>query len=628
MAVLQAGWVCAQQGSQASQRPTTRSPHGNLNISCENCHTFSSWSPLRNLPEFDHNKTRYPLRGLHASVSCKECHVSLVFTNVGTKCADCHADIHRRQFGAQCEQCHTVKGWHASLQSVSNHQNRFPLVGAHAVVACDACHKGAAVSQFQGLSTACVACHTQDFAQAQLPNHRAAGFPTTCDQCHTMDSWLGAAFDHLKLTGFALTGMHAKLDCSACHGNGNFQLSSANCISCHLKDYNGAQNPNHVQAGFPNDCAMCHSTASWLGAKFDHNTFTNFPLTGAHAKVPCEQCHVNGRYAGTPRDCGSCHLKDFQTTTNPNHVQAGFPTTCQACHNTTAWTGASFDHNTFTTFPLTGAHVNVACNLCHVNGRFAGTPRDCGSCHLTDYQKTTDPNHVAAGFPTDCSICHNTTAWTGAVFDHSKTQFPLTGAHLQVACATCHVGGKYVGLSTACVSCHLTQYNGTTNPNHAATGIPQQCEVCHNTTAWTPATFDHSATGFPLTGAHATTPCASCHIGGNYTSTPTDCYSCHKSDYQSTTNPNHVAAGFPTTCQTCHTTTAWTGATFNHTWFPVPHHTAKLCTDCHTNPSNYVIFVCTNCHTQANTNSQHSGVKGYVWNSVNCYQCHPTGNGG
>ena len=547
---------------QTSPHPTTRSPHGKQTLSCTDCHTFTAWKPLRNILEFDHGKTPYPLRGLHKGVTCTQCHISLVFANVGTKCSDCHADIHRRQFGAQCEQCHSVQGWQVSLASISNHQNRFPLVGAHATVSCDACHKGAATSQFTGLPTECIACHVQDFAQATLPNHQVAQFPTTCEQCHTMDSWLGVAFDHARFTGFALTGMHARLECTACHIGGKFQGTSANCISCHLKDYTGTTSPNHVQAGLPQDCALCHSTASWAGASFDHTTFTKFPLTGAHASVPCLQCHVNGRFAGTPTDCASCHLADFQ--------------------------------------------------------------------------KTTDPNHVAGGFPTDCSICHSTASWAGAVFDHSKTQFPLTGAHLRVSnCATCHVGGVYVGLSTACVSCHLADYQSTTNPNHAAAGLPQQCEVCHTTTAWTPASFDHSKTGFPLTGAHATTPCASCHIGGKYAGTPTDCYSCHKSAYTSVTNPNHVAAGFPTDCSQCHNTTTWAGAVFNHTWFPIYSgaHVPGVwntCNDCHVNPSNFAVFSCLTCHAHEKTtmDAKHQDVSSYVYNSANCYSCHPTGRGG
>ncbi len=77
-------------------------PHGPLAIPCQNCHTYTSWKPIRSKPEFNHDNTGYPLRGMHEKVACTQCHTSLVFKNVSTNCADCHADIHRRQFGANC----------------------------------------------------------------------------------------------------------------------------------------------------------------------------------------------------------------------------------------------------------------------------------------------------------------------------------------------------------------------------------------------------------------------------------------------------------------------------------------------------------------------------------------------
>src|SRR5579859_6594583 len=154
----------------------THSPHGTLNVPCQNCHTANGWRPIRAVPEFDHNQTRYPLRGMHQSVTCVQCHVKPVFTNVGQRCQDCHADIHRRQLGANCEQCHTVGGWQVSIQQVQQHNNRFPLTGAHAAVDCDSCHKGAAQSQFQSMSTECVSCHLNEFKSTSNPNHAQAGF--------------------------------------------------------------------------------------------------------------------------------------------------------------------------------------------------------------------------------------------------------------------------------------------------------------------------------------------------------------------------------------------------------------------------------------------------------------------
>jgi hypothetical protein len=528
----------------------TRNPHGPLAIPCENCHTQTSWKPIRAVPEFNHNKTSYPLRGMHVKVDCVQCHTKPVFSNVGTQCSDCHADIHRRQFGANCEECHTVVGWNVSMQAVRAHENRFPLIGAHAAVECIACHKSGATGQFAGLSTQCYSCHVRDFQNAITPNHVAAGFSTTCEACHGVNTWIETNFNH---------------------------------------------------------------------------SATGFPLTGAHVTVPCASCHVNGNYNLTAANtaCSACHMPDFQGTTNPNHVQGGFSTNCQMCHSTASWTNATFNHST-TGFPLTGAHVSVACASCHVNNNYNLTSTACVTCHQTDYQGTTNPSHAAAGFPTDCTVCHSTATWLSATFNHATTGWALTGTHVSVACTSCHVNNNYSLTNTACVTCHQTDYNNATTPvNHIQLGFPTTCDLCHNTVIWSAGTFNHNSTPFPLTGAHTTVPCASCHVNSNYTSVPTDCYSCHKTDYQGTNNPNHTAAGFPTTCQTCHTTTVWTGATFNHTWFSTTHGNAQsVCATCHTNSSDYSIFQCTGCHTAAATNPRHSGISGYVYNSVNCYQCH------
>lgn len=618
--------IAAPAAAQGAGYAGAQSPHGPLNIPCQNCHILSAWKPIRNVPEFDHNQTRFPLRGMHQGVSCTQCHTKPVFTNVGQKCADCHADIHKRQFGASCEQCHTVKGWQVSVQQINQHQNRFPLMGAHAALDCASCHTGAAVGQFQGLPTQCYSCHSKDFQSAQ-PSHVSGGFPTGCEQCHGMNNWFGAKFDHLKFTGFALVGAHATLDCNACHVGGRFKGTPADCVGCHLPDYQKSTNPNHVALAFPQSCQTCHNTTAWQPATFDHSTI-GFPLTGAHQTLPCTQCHVNGNYNLTSSTCVSCHMKDYQGTTDPNHVQAQLPQTCQGCHNTTTWAGATFNHAT-TGFTLTGAHATLQCSQCHVNGNYSLNTGACSSCHMKDFQGTTDPNHVQGGFPTTCDSCHTTVSWAGATFNHNSTGFPLTGAHTTVQCTQCHVNGNYNLTDTSCVSCHAKDFSGTTNPNHVQSGFPQQCEVCHNTTAWIPSSFDHNNTAFPLTGKHTTVACASCHVNNNYTTVPTDCYSCHKADYQTTTDPNHTAANFPTTCQTCHTTSSWQGATFNHTWFPSNHGGANgVCSTCHTNPSNYALFTCTGCHTKSQTDSKHQDVRNYVYNSPNCYQCHRSGQGG
>jgi len=578
LAILPGGKLAGQVQSSAN----TRSPHGSLSIPCQNCHTLSGWKPIRAVPEFDHNTTKYPLRGMHEGVACTQCHIKPVFTNVGKLCADCHADIHKGQMGANCEQCHSVKGWHVSVQEINQHLNRFPLIGAHATVDCDSCHKSAAVGQFQGLSTQCISCHQTDFINTKSTglDHVAFKFPIACEQCHTMDNWLGAKFDHAAPpANFPLVGAHAALDCNACHAGGKYAGTPATCVGCHLADFNKTNNPPHAQAGFPTTCQTCHNTSAWDPTTFDHNTFTKFLLTGAHSTVACNQCHINGQFVGTPTDCASCHMKDFDGTTNPNHVTSGFPTTCQQCHNTASWNGATFAHST-TGFPLTGAHSSLQCGQCHANNNFSLTSANtaCVSCHLKDFQGAATPNHVQSGFSQTCQQCHNTTSWTGASFDHSTTGFTLTGAHTSLQCAQCHnttfsPSGAYSFTDGACVQCHLNDFKGTTNPNHVQSGLPRTCEQCHNTTNWNGASFDHSTTGFPLMGAHTTVQCAQCHVNNNYNLTRADttCVSCHLKDFQGTTQPNHVQSGFPQNCTQCHNTTSWMTANFDHsaTGFPL-----------------------------------------------------------
>lgn len=612
--------------SQPSYSADKRNPHGSFQLACESCHTTISWRPIRSKLEFDHNHdTRYPLRGLHEGVACTSCHRSLIFNNVGTKCADCHADIHRRQFGPRCEDCHTVQGWKVNVQSVRNHFNRFPLLGAHAAVDCDSCHPKAATGVYIGLSTDCVSCHLKDYQSASSPNHASADFPLTCQTCHGVDRWQGAKFNHAQVTGFALVGAHVRLDCSSCHKGQLYKGTPRDCFGCHAQDYNRTSNPNHVAANFPKDCAICHDSEHWQGVRFDHSQ-TGFALTGAHITARCDTCHVAGRYKGTPRECFSCHAKDFEGTLNPDHRKANISTQCDNCHTTTNWQGAKFDHSK-ARFALTGAHLNVNCAQCHVNGQFTGTPMDCFSCHQSDYSKTTSPNHQKAGFSQNCATCHTTQQWKGAKFDHNNTKFALTGAHVSVNCAQCHVGGRFAGTPTSCISCHSKDFDGTTSPNHRTANFPQDCTVCHTTQQWKGAKFDHTKTRFPLTGAHITTSCAQCHINGVYTGTSTQCVACHQSDYNGTKNPNHVTAGFPKDCAVCHTTTGWKSARFDHnsTRFPLTgSHTSVSCDKCHVGGQyTGTTTQCFGCHKadyNSTTNPNHTAA-GFP---QDCTVCHNT----
>jgi hypothetical protein len=599
-----------------------------FNHVCETCHTTTVWKPST----FNHSSTKFALTGTHVTTPCQSCHSNGNYQLVYSDCYTCHsADFAKPTnpnhvtagFSHACETCHTTIVW---TPSTFNHSStKFALTGTHVTTPCQSCHVN---GNYQLAYTGCYQCHSADFATPTNPNHVTAGFSHVCETCHTTVVWKPSTFNHSS-TKFALTGTHVTTACQLCHINGNYQLVYTDCYPCHSTEYARPTNPNHVTGMLDHRCESCHSTTTWLPSTFNHSS-TKFALTGTHVTTPCQSCHVNGNYQLAYTGCYQCHSSDFATPTNPNHVAAGFSHVCETCHTTTVWKPSTFNHST-TKFALTGTHTTTPCQSCHVNGNYQLAYTDCYACHSADFARPTNPNHVAGGFSHTCEMCHTTTVWKPSTFSHANTRFPLTGAHIAVACNICHASNQYATLSTNCIDCHRTDFNGATNPNHVSLAFPQTCSQCHSTTAWQPATFDHSTTKFPLTGKHTTTPCATCHVGGNYQLVYSSCYACHATDYNGTTNPVHSTAGFPTTCETCHTTTVWTGATFNHTWFPQTHgNSGGVCAKCHTNTANYAVFSCTTapCHPKTQTDSSHRGRTGYVYNSANCYSCHPRGNGG
>ncbi len=110
--------------------------------------------------------------------------------------------------------------------------------------------------------------------------------------------------------------------------------------------------------------------------------------------------------------------------------------------------------------------------------------------------------------------------------------------------------------------------------------------------------------------------------------------SCHQADYNQTTNPNHTASGFSNNCVSCHTTTTWLGATFDHDgqFFPIysGKHKNKwsTCSECHQVPTDYGQFTCLTCHehNKSSMDSKHQGRSGYAYISTECLRCHPRGS--
>ncbi|MCK9410114.1 MAG: hypothetical protein WCX28_11520 [Bacteriovoracaceae bacterium] len=241
-----------------------------------------------------------------------------------------------------------------------------------------------------------------------------------------------------------------------------------------------------------------------------------------------------------------------------------------------------------------------------------------------------------------CIDCHSTEGWKELVtpmkFDHAATAFVLYGQHRSATCRECHSSLQFIGTSTLCISCHQNDFNNTVSIDHRKAGFSTDCIHCHRIDAleWK-SSFDHNKTQFPIRGIHEAVGCQRCHTNSMYRGTRSECVACHRKEYDASTNPNHSTAGFPTDCATCHRALTWQPAVFfpHAQYFPIgsgdTHRPGRWnsCTDCHTAAPNYSIFECTNCHehSRSSVDGEHDDVTGYVYQSVACYRCHPSGEG-
>jgi hypothetical protein len=231
-------------------------------------------------------------------------------------------------------------------------------------------------------------------------------------------------------------------------------------------------------------------------------------------------------------------------------------------------------------------------------------------------------------FPADCSLCHTGSDWhtlrDDFEFDHAAlTGVPLVGAHARAECLRCHNdrGPVQVFAAKGCAGCHENVHRGQ---------LGDGCADCHTEEDWQPKEqiAQHARTGFPLVGAHAATACWRCHSAadeGVFTGLSSDCATCHAAEALAATSPNHVAQGWTDGCERCHVPTAWDGAAFVHSGFPLTGaHAAADCALCHTGgvfagtPSD-----CADCHLaeyQAATNPVHASGSF----PTTCQSCHST----
>jgi endogenous inhibitor of DNA gyrase (YacG/DUF329 family) len=474
---------------------------------------------------------------------------------------------------------------------------------------CAACHTAFWSGDLMG--ERCLDCHAS--TRAQLSDEAAFHFgfanPSNCRGCHTdhhgPDGPLTYAaiegFPHER-TGYSLKAHEAISEggsfmCGECHTVPLGSFDEEACRECH-ESYDGAYLKQHIRDFYPT-CLGCHDGVDTFGHAFDHDAMA-FQLVGEHDLMACRECHAGARdiamLRATDDECVDCHLEqDIHT----NRISQD----CGKCHTPATWAEASFPH-LLTGFDLLASHEFVDCETCHVDRQWVGIPRDCAGCHLE--QDVHDGQ-----FDVDCAACHIPSEWADHIFDHSRSKFLLTGAHIDTACTDCHPGGLYVGTPTDCVSCHQA------DDRHGGQ-FGGDCSACHTTNRWSEITFDHQLSRFPLTGAHRNTPCLDCHGGGSFIGTPVACFRCHS-------EPSFHAGLFGLDCALCHSTSAWRPASYNgpHS-FPMNHGGAGgTCSTCH--PNGYTSYTCFACHehNQSEINKKHQ--EEGIGNFSNCVRCHANG---
>jgi len=464
-----------------------------------------------------------PLGGVtsHAEIGgkCSLCHTApWNMTGMSDQCFACHTNISEQiidlnslhgivfenNSNVTCRSCHPEhKGALSNPTVLKNF--KFPhdkfgfSLNKHRAnwdghdLGCQDCHH----SDFNNFNLkSCNVCHEQIdgfFMQTHVEN-----YGLVCLECHDGLETYGKSFNH-ENQGFKLIGKHAELICKDCHIGAttklDLQSTPQNCYSCHQAD-----DVHTGRLGIA--CGDCHTPIGWKPAKFDHN-LAQFKLEGRHIVVECALCHLDGKILGTPQDCAQCHQED-------DEHQGVLGTDCSLCHSANGWKPSTFDHGQ-STFLLTGLHGSIACEDCHSDQIFKGTPTECFACHAINDKHN-------GFFGPDCSACHVTDGWLPSTFNHTLNGFPLTGAHLNLACTRCHSSFNFKASSPVCVSCHG-------EPVFHAGSFGTNCVNCHTTINWFASyTGPHPSFGEHGGINHEGATCRDCHTVNLVSATCTKCH--------------------------------------------------------------------------------------------------------
>ena len=421
--------------------------------------------------------------------------------------------------------------------------------------------------------------------------------------------------------------LEGPLRCTRCHGGRDGM--QAKCLSCHrdiawlAERGRGLHGSAAVKAA---TCAGCHpdhagedfALIKWPDGgseKFEHKR-AGWPLEQSHAKVKCADCHkpanraspaaalaTGGRsnWTGLEQGCASCHEDIHRGALGPR---------CTACHDAGKWTTTpGFAHDT-TAYPLTGRHLQVSCDKCHLAARLA-LRRDAAGRPVPVYQPVPHASCTAChedvhrgGFGTDCTSCHSTQGFrqlTGNSFAHDRTGFPLKGKHAAVPCASCHKNftteaGRRPA-SASCTACHAPDPHGGTA---TLQGKPADCAACHTEKGFAPSSFpleSHQGSRYPLEGKHAAVKCSACHLKAAAPDAATRlgssrvvlrpsfvaCTSCHTDDHGGQLAARLRKGG----CAECHSPAGWKPSRFGpeaHAGLKLPlegRHAEIACRSCH-----------------------------------------------
>jgi len=209
---------------------------------CGACHSVKGWMQV----VFPHEKTGFPLKGRHSTVTCRACHQVDFVKTLPQSCSGCHPDVHTGALGGRCENCHQETDWAPLFDAQAHRFTNFPLTGRHALLPCESCHPNARTREFARQTVDCQACHLADYLNATTLfgiNHAQlfGADATNCRTCHDWRSFKGARFAGHDTCFIISSNWHAGISCSDCHSRiptaqdatCKVDQPSLTCTGCH-----------------------------------------------------------------------------------------------------------------------------------------------------------------------------------------------------------------------------------------------------------------------------------------------------------------------------------------------------------------------------------------------------------